>query len=185
MKRTQIICIHEGEQGRSIDPIFVNAFFRRYDPSWLRPWGTSKLRLVPYGGKTELKNGFASELKSVGVAGADITLMVLADVDDLKSGSELKELYRKEAESAGISREEFDKVVFILPKYRIENWIQFLNTGFTDESVKGPRIHDNSIVKEAARKLADMCRSGGCNTELPTSLEWSCREWKTFIKRME
>ncbi|MCL2479313.1 MAG: hypothetical protein FWF22_07415, partial [Treponema sp.] len=34
----------------------------------------------------------------------------------------------------------FDKVVFICPKDRIENWIQYLATGTTDENMEGPRI---------------------------------------------
>jgi len=34
----------------------------------------------------------------------------------------------------------FDKAVFIFPKDRIENWIQYLSTGVTDENTEGPRV---------------------------------------------
>ena len=35
--RTQIVCLHEGEKGRSIDPVFINALLRDLEPSWIRP----------------------------------------------------------------------------------------------------------------------------------------------------
>jgi hypothetical protein len=82
-----------------------------------------------YGGKTELRKAFPKELRSCGTVGGDTTLVVLADVDDLKNGDELKSKYWEEAEAAGLSRELFEKVVFIFPKNRIENWVEFLNGG--------------------------------------------------------
>ncbi len=185
-KRTQIVCIHEGKKGASIDPVFVNAFLKAYDPEWIRPWGTSKIRLVPKGGKTELQADFPKELKNVLRAGADTTLIVFADIDDkLKTGDELKELYWRTAQENGISREEFDKVVFIFSKDRIENWIQFLQTGQTDENKEGPRVNNNSEVRNAAQKLAEMCLSGNPTVSLPPSLHWSCNNWHQLINRMK
>lgn len=50
--RTQIVCLHEGEKGRSIDPIFIRALLRALDPSWIRPWkGNNIVRTVDCGGR--------------------------------------------------------------------------------------------------------------------------------------
>ncbi|HKR11356.1 MAG TPA: hypothetical protein VJT15_04825 [Pyrinomonadaceae bacterium] len=37
--RTQIVCLHEGKKGRSIDPVFINRLMRSLNPAWIRPWG--------------------------------------------------------------------------------------------------------------------------------------------------
>jgi hypothetical protein len=183
-KRTQIICIHEGKKGPSIDPVFANTFFKTYRPDWIRPWKTTAARFIGYGGKAELQKAFPKELQFCGTVGGDTTLIVLADVDDLKNGDELKLKYWEEAEDAGLSRELFEKVVFIFPKNRIENWVEFLNMGVTDENQEGPRVKDLSTVRDAARKLANLCRSGYAAASLPPSLEWSCRNWRALVERM-
>jgi hypothetical protein len=184
-KRTQIICIHEGKKGSSIDPIFANAFLKAYDPEWIRPWKTTVVRFLDCGDKTSLRKVFPKELQSCSAAGGDTTLVVLADVDDdLENGDELKSKYWEEAEATGISRELFEKVVFIFPKDRIENWVEFLNWGTTDEKKEGPRVKDFSEVRDAARKFAGFCRSGRMPSPLPPSLEWSCRNWRTLVERM-
>ena len=185
-KRTQIVCIHEGTKGSSIDPVFINSFLKAYNPEWIRPWGTSKVRLVPYGGKTELRLAFPRELKNVLAAGADTTLIVFADTDDeLEDGDALKSLYWETAHKEGIEKLDFNKAVFIFSKDRIENWIQYIQTGYTDENKEGPRIYDNSQVRDAARKLAEICLAGSSSDELPVSLKWSCKNWHLLIHRMK
>lgn len=185
-KRTQIVCIHEGKQGGSIDPVFVNSFLKAYNPEWIRPWGTSKVRLVAKGGKTELLAEFPREFRNVLKAGSDTTLIVFADIDEsLQNGDELKDKYLESARANGISEEDFKKVVFIFSKDRIENWVQFLQTGSTDENVEGPRVGNNSTVREAAQKLAGMCLSGKPVSSLPPSLRWSCENWHKLVKHMK
>jgi hypothetical protein len=183
-KRTQIICLHEGKKGPSIDPVFANAFLKAYGPEWIRPWKTTAARFIGCGGKAELQKVFPKELQSCSTAGGDITLVVLADVDELKNGDELKSKYWEEAQSAGLSGELFERVVFIFPKDRIENWVEFLNKGATDEDKEGPRIKNLSEVRDAARKLAKFCRSGHAPGPLPPSLEWSCRNWRALVERV-
>jgi hypothetical protein len=184
-KRTQIVCIHEGKKGPSIDPVFANAFLRAYSPEWIRPWKTTAARFIGYGDKTSLRKAFPKELQSCSIAGGDTTLVVLADVDDdLENGDELKSKYWEEAETAKLSRELFERVVFIFPKDRIENWVEFLNWGTTNENQEGPRVKDLSTVRDAARKLANLCRSGQKPGPLPPSLEWSCRNWRALAERM-
>jgi hypothetical protein len=182
-KRTQIICIHEGKKGPSIDPVFANVFLKTYNLEWIRPWRTTTVRCNGYGGKTSLRKAFPKELQSCSTAGGDVTLVVLADVDDLKNGDELKYEYWKEAEAAGLSRELFERVVFIFPKNRIENWVEFLNRGITDEEKEGPRVRDLSTVRDAARKLANLCRAGTPGP-FPPSLKWSCHNWRALVERM-
>ncbi|MDR2394454.1 MAG: hypothetical protein LBD93_09930 [Treponema sp.] len=184
-KRIQIVCIHEGKKGVSIDPVFANSFLKAYVPEWIRPWTTGVVRFVSYGGKSELRDAFPHELKHCVTSGGNTTLIVLADIDDLENGDQLKQKYWETAQTAGISKETFDKVVFIFSKDRIENWIEFLTTGATDENKEGLRVRDNAIVRDAARTLAKKCRSGQTSEPFPPSLEWSCRNWRTLVKRIQ
>jgi len=185
-KRTQIICIHEGKRN-SVDAIFANAFIKEYKPDWIRPFTTGKARFEGCGGKSELLQKFPQELRNCIAAGSDTTLIVFADIDEkLDNGEELKEKYWENAQKTGITREEFEKAVFIFSKDRIENWIQYLSTGTTDENVEGPRVKNNSEAKNMAQLLARKCRQLQQNKEnFPPSLEWSCRNWKVLVEKMK
>ncbi len=117
--------------------------------------------------------------------GGDTTLMVWADLDDdMANGDELKAKFWKDAQQAGITREQFDLVVFVFAKDRIENWVEFLLTGETDESREGPRQNHDRPVAEAARRLAKRCSSGTAEPPLSASLAWSCRNWRALVERM-
>ncbi len=83
--------------------------------------------------------------------------MVWADInDDLRDGDALKKKFWQDCKKAGIERDEFDKVVFVFAKDRLENWIELLNTGETDEGRKGPQVKLKEVV-DAARRLASIC----------------------------
>jgi len=165
--------------------MFIRVLVKKLDPAWIRPWpGNSVIRLEDCGGRSTLIARMAAELKSCQSAGGNTTLMVWADVDDNMDGPEnLKAEFWAAAQAAGITRDQFDRVVFAFAEDRIENWIEFLNTGTTDESVEGPRVKDPEAVK-AARKLADLCSSGAPIANIPPSLDWSCRNWRALVQRM-
>jgi hypothetical protein len=124
-------------------------------------------------------------LQQVLEAGGNTTLMVWADLDDnMADGDELKAEFWKRAQQHGITRSQFDQVVFVFAKDRIENWVQFLTTGATDESLEGPRLKGDKPAAEAARRLAQHCSSGTPIPNIPPSLEWSCRNWRVLVARM-
>ncbi len=126
------------------------------------------------------------ELQGCLEAGSDTTLMVWADCDDdCSDGEALKAHFWKEAQPQGIARAQFDRVVFIFAKDRIENWIQFLMTGSTDEFKEGPRVKHNRDAAEAAKKLADFCKAGKSVDGMPPSLQWSCKNWRALAERMK
>jgi hypothetical protein len=126
------------------------------------------------------------ELRACLNAGADTTLIVWADVDDDKDNcDQLKEEFWKTAQAEGISIEEFSQVVFAFAKDRLENWIQYLNTGSTDESVEGPRVKYDRQAADAAKILAKRCLNQTQEPPLPPSLDWSCRNWKSLVSRMK
>ena len=78
------------------------------------------------------------ELRTCLEMGADTTLMVWADLDDdMADGDQLRQAFWTSAEKNGITKEQFDTVVFVFAKDRLENWIEFLLTGSTDESREG------------------------------------------------
>lgn len=183
--RTQIVCLHEGEKGRSIDPIFISNLMKALSPKWIRRDGSNIVRCQACGGRKSLIAAMAGELRgSLGVGG-DTTLMVWADLDhDMANGDQLKEEFREAAQQAGISKAQFDQVVFVFAKDRIENWVEFLLTGATDESKEGPRQKHGRVVAEAAKKLAQRCASGAVKPQLPASLAWSCQNWRNLVERM-
>jgi len=185
-KRTQIICMHEGKRNKegmqhSIDPIFANAFIKAFKPNWLR----GRMQTLECGDNVRLLAKFPEELKLCVQQGGDTTLIVLADVDDEhKDCDALKAKYLSTAKAHGLSDEAFEKVVFIFPKDRLENWIEFINTGHTDESKEGPRV-ELAEAADAARNLAEKCkRSDNAVKAFPPSLQWSCRNWNALVERM-
>ena len=183
--RTRIVCLHEGKNGRSIDPLFIRALLKRLDPAWIRPWpGNNVIRTVDCGGRSTLIATMAKELKAAGQVGGKTTLMIWADVDDdLESPEKLKALFWAAAQTEGIAPDQFGGVVFAFARDRLENWVEFLNSGATDESREGPRVKDPDAVK-AARILGDLCLKGAPIPNIPPSLEWSCRNWRALVERM-
>lgn len=185
--RTQIVCLHEGKAGRSVDPVFINRLMRSLKPAWIRPWGGSNtVRLEACGGRTALVTAFPRKLQQVLGAGGNTTLMVWADLDhDMPDGEALKNEFWQQAQRQGITRAQFDQVVFVFAKDRIENWIQFLIAGATEESQEGPRLRDDKQAADAARCLAECCSRGAPIPNIPPSLEWSCQNWHRLAERMK
>jgi hypothetical protein len=125
------------------------------------------------------------ELKACLGSGGQTTLMVWADLDDdMSDGNQLKAKVWETAQAEGITQAQFDGVVFVFAKYRLENWIQFLSEGATDESVAGPRVKHNRTAADAARALAERCKQAQATPAFPPSLEWSCRNWRNLVERM-
>jgi hypothetical protein len=118
--------------------------------------------------------------------GGHTTLMVWADLDhDMENGADLKERFWTVAKDSGITKDQFDQVLFVFAKDRLENWIEFLLTGTTDEEIEAPRQKHGKDVAAAAIKLAERCSGRSTGPPLPPSLEWSCRNWRDFVKRMK
>lgn len=185
--RTQIVCLHEGKKGRSIDPIFIRNLLKALDPAWIRPWtGNNIVRTRDCGGRKSLIAAMPGELQSCLGMGGATTLMVWADLDDDRAdGDQLKAEFWTAAQQAGITREQFDRVVFVFAKDRIENWVEFLLTGVTDESKEGPRQKHDRPVADAAKKLANKCLAGTADPQMPPSLVWSCKNWRDLVARMK
>lgn len=183
--RTQIVCLCEGEKGRSIDPVFINALMKALKPAWIRQQGSNAVRLVPCGSRAKVIERMPQELRNCLSAGSDTTLMVWADCDDDCSDCDaLKGKFHRMAQSECVDEGAFGQVVFIFAKDRLENWVEFLLDGQTDESREGPRVKSNRSVAEAARTLARLCSEGKPVDDFPSSLKWSCENWRSLNRRM-
>jgi len=184
--RTQIICLHEGKGGRSIDPIFIRTLLKALDPAWIRPWlGNNIIRTNACGGRSDLISRMPAELRACVEMGGNTTLMVWADLDhDMENGEELKAKFWSAAQQNGTTKGQFDQVVFVFAKDRIENWIEFLLTGTTDELREGPRQPHDKLVADAAKTLASRCSGREKGPAIPPSLEWSCQNWRKLVERM-
>ena len=186
MGRTQIVCLCEGAKGSSIDEVFINKLMKALKPPWVRAQGSNVVRAQPCGSRSEVIKRTPEELKHCLTAGGHTTLMVWADCDDkCDDGDALKTEFWKEAKRSGITQSDFDRILFIFAKYRLENWIQFLNTGQTNEAEEGPRLKHNKEAADAAKKLADLCQAGQAVKDMPPSLTWSCKNWRALIERMK
>jgi hypothetical protein len=184
--RTQIVCLHEGKEGRSIDPVFIRTLLKALDPAWIRPWrGNNIIRTNACGGRSDLISRMPAQLRACLETGGNTTLMVWADLDhDVENGEDLKARFWIAAQQYGITKEEFDQVVFVFAKDRIENWIEFLLTGTTDEAREGPRLKHDKPVADAAKTLARRCSRREMGPPIPPSLEWSCQNWRNLAERM-
>ena len=127
------MCLHEGKKGWSIDPIFIRRLLKSLDPAWIRPWqGNHTIRAINSREK-RVDLEVPAELQACLEMGGNTTLMAWADLDDdINNGEELKARFWTAAQENGITRDQFDQVVFAFAKDRIENWIEFLLTGTTD-----------------------------------------------------
>jgi len=146
-KRTELLCIHEGTKGSSTDPIFINRLIKSLDPAWIRPAGSNSVRLEACGGRTELIGKMPGHLRICLNMGGNVTLMVWADVDDESDPDALKKRFWEKAQDGGITGAQFDRFFFVFARNRIENWIEYLNTGKTDESKEGPRATGGQAAK--------------------------------------
>lgn len=184
--RTQLVCLHEGERGRSIDPLFIRVLLKALAPAWIRPWAGNNILLArDCGGRGNLIARTPIELQNCLRMGGDTTLMVWADLDhDMTDGNQLRSEFWHVAQQAGITPEQFEKVIFIFAKDRLENWIEFLLTGTTDEATEGPRQKHGKAVADAAKILAGKCQAGAPIADRPPSLAWSCRNWRALLQRM-
>lgn len=184
--RTELVCLCEGEKGASIDSVFINRLIRNLKPKWIRKQGSNFVDIKPQGGRKSLIAAVPAELRRCLNQGASTTLMVWADLDDtMDNGDELVEVFKKAALAEGISEEEFTRVVFIFAKDRLENWIEFLETGSTDEKVEGPRVKQGRRARDAAILLADRCKKKQADPPFPPSLAWSCKNWHSLMNRMQ
>ncbi|RJP35704.1 MAG: hypothetical protein C4547_09125 [Phycisphaerales bacterium] len=165
--------------------MFINKLMRALKPNWVRPEGSNVVRILPCGNRAGVIKRTPTELKNCLNAGGHTTLMVWADCDhDCADGNALRELFWQEAQRQEITKAQFDRVVFLFAKDRIENWIEFLTTGNTDESNEGRRVKHNREAAEAAKKLASMCSKGKPVKNMPPSLDWSCKNWRALVGRM-
>ena len=169
----------------SIDSVFIHRLMNSLKPGWVRPWkGSNIVRVIPCGGRRGVIEMMPEELRNCIVAGSQTTLMVWADCDDDCAGGEaLREIFWQEAQNHSIDRTDFDRVVFIFAKDRIENWVEFLQDGATDELKEGRRVSGREASR-AAMKLADICLSGRSLEDIPPSLQWSCGNWRALTSSM-
>ncbi len=127
-----------------------------------------------------------AELRICLARGGRTSLLVLADCDhDCAHPDALKNSFWNEAEHQGISRQEFELVTFAFAKDRLENWIEFLLSGKTDEQVEGARTTHDRQASDAAHKLAEFCRLGLSVDMMPPSLQWSSKNWRSIVARLK
>jgi hypothetical protein len=168
-KRVEIVFLHEDTQHQSFGTAFLNKITR-----------VRRIEPVRMGRRSMLVNDFPRQLKAVRSRGGKAALVVLidADHDSVQEIREVLDRRLKEADMPTISPE--DPIFIAIPKWRIENWIEYLRTGDTDEAAQGARLIDEASARPLAAKLHETCLNGPPLASPPPSLEQACTEWQRF-----
>lgn len=79
-----------------------------------------------------------------------------------------------------------ERVLFVIPKRRIETWLAFLRGETVDETASYPRYDRESRCHPDADRLDEQCRRGVMeNQPPPPSLRRCCDEFEAFWERVQ
>lgn len=105
-------------------------------------------------------------------------LIVIVDGDNRGVDERLREL-RAACESEGVRpRQPSENVLILVPTWRIETWLAYLEGESVDESRRDyPRLAREADCQRHVDTLAEMCQQRRLRTPPPTSLSAACEEY--------
>lgn len=173
MARVEIVFLHEDTQHQSFGTAFLNQIktMRRIEP-------------VRKGSRALLVQDFPRQVKAVRSRGGAAALVVLIDADR-DSVDKVWNILNDRLKQEGMSVISSSDLIFIAsPKWRIENWIEYLRTGATNEELQGPRLEDEGSAREDAGSLYQMCVTRALPPNPPPSLKAACEQWLAFRDKL-
>ena len=114
--------------------------------------------------------------------GTALVVLIDADRDSVETIRRLLDDRLKQEQMNALSSE--DRVFIASPKWRIENWIEYLKTGKTDEKSQGPRLDDEGSARTLALDLHRKCLVKSPLLNVPPSLGKACEEWQLFRTKL-
>lgn len=131
--------------------------------------------------KKYVREQYPTELRGLRSGYVHRALVVVVDADTL----DVQE--RKRFLETDAQRQTDELVALIVPKWQMENWLYYLDTGIIDETKDGPGSFQypkgTTKYEPFANKLHELCLSwntGVPATGVPSSLREACQEWGRF-----
>lgn len=137
------------------------------------------------GDKTQVFRAFPEQLTALRSRHAETRLIVIVDGDNLTDAQVLARL-RKECRSAGLTMPDFanDPVLVIIPRWEMENWaLHLLGASIGEKRNQNAKTLLNGRERDAARALANHCRSGTLPKPALPSMVKACEDWQAFRQR--
>lgn len=140
------------------------------------------IRIVDYpakgrgSGKQHVKTKLEREVKAYRTRSASTVLIAIIDADE----NTVDDVRREMEGISGRTNEE--QIAFIIPKWHIETWLAFLDTGFADEDVSyknqyGEIAEKGKEVRRLVEALSKTCRGQEDMVSPPDSLLKACEEF--------
>ncbi len=151
---------------------------RGFDGRKIRP------HQAPAGGgdaKAYVRDQYPVELRGLRSGHVRLALVVVMDADNV-SVEERKKFLESDAQ-----RKSKEPVAHIVPKWQVENWLYYLDTGTVDESQHGPGLSrypkSTTNYDPFAKRLHGLAadwHNGLPENGIPPSLRDACHEWIRF-----
>ena len=182
-KASQIVILCEDR----MHEVFVRRFLKR--------WGVANLnrlvRTTPYpegrqSGEQHVRTRYPNELKALRSRHASTILIVVMDADAQTAQDRRRELDRS-ADNEGLGpRGDTEPVVFVIPKWSIENWLAWLDGNAVDEGDKERNraaktrysYRHESDAHPLIDRLAEDCKANRTLPNPPGSLADACHEFE-------
>jgi hypothetical protein len=171
-KKVSLVVLCEDEMHQS----FVAAFLNRISlPLNGRP------RIEPLGSRSRVMERFPTEVRALRQAHAERRLLIVVDADKDTPASVEAQFIQKLKEAGVSDNISGDPILFVIPKWELENWaLDLMGKSIGELRDPGARGKIGDDVRESGRLLADACQKHSIpGTPLP-SLQNSCNRWKAF-----
>ena len=176
-RRIALVVLCEDQKG--LGQSFAAAFLNRFQfPTRL---GT---RYVKGPDKAGVLRKFPEEVRSLLQQGAETHLFVLMDADGLSYESNLKALMDTLSPTLLHEVSETGRVHLICPNYELENWCRHLEgRAVTEARDLKLEYKRDSDCRDAARTLADACKSRKELASPLPSLASACDRWHIYVEQ--
>jgi hypothetical protein len=177
-RRARIVLVCEDSQHEA----FARRFLAR------KGWDRGSIRVEklpgPRGsGEQFVRERFPTELRAIRSGHVDRSLVVMIDGDKDGLTRRLSQL-ADACRAVGVDpRAPDDRVAVLVPTWRIETWLAYLDGDAVDESRQDyPRLSRARDCRRHVDALVQMCEAGGLRAPAPPSLEAACREFNSFVR---
>ena len=172
-KRVQLVVLCEDEQHET----FIRRFLKqtRKNDHLLR---VERLQRNGGSGQAFVRRRLPLELAEHRRRPVSQVLIVMVDGDERGIAARMKELESSCRKLRPPVKFPEDRVLVVVPTWRIETWLAYLDGETVDESRRDyPRLPRERDCAPHVNTLVEMCRSQQLRRPAPASLEAACREW--------
>lgn len=153
-------------------------------------WIKQRIRVLPFAegrgsGEQRVREKFPKELLAhrSKLGSVDQVLIVIQDGDEKGVPGRLAALDRACSEAAVRPRQAGERVAILVPTWRIETWLAYLDGQSVDEGKRDyPKLARESDCGRHVGELVRMCQEGQLREPAPASLATACDEFRVRIR---